>query len=105
MRTEGNNNSPIPLGIVRLRVGSEHHRCMAEQPVTLVPVSDHGCGYPWWIGPSDIIGIELEPGSAYVLDVAISSQSDTGDESASSLRYELVEVVEIAANRSSAIAS
>ncbi|MEL7158346.1 MAG: hypothetical protein AAFN30_17345 [Actinomycetota bacterium] len=103
MRTEGHddNTNTIPLGLVRLRVGSEHHRCMADRVVTLVPVTDDGRGYPWWIGPNDVAGIELEPGTAYVLDVAIAADGGPGN----GRRYELVDVVEMAVTRSSAIAS
>lgn len=102
MRKEGkHSHTTIPLGPVRLRVGGEHHRCMADQPVTLVPVSDEGCGYPWWIGPDDIAGITLESGTAYVLDVTISAERGARNQR----RYELVDVVDMVISSDVAIAS
>ncbi len=107
MRKEGHNTTTIPEGPVRLRVGGEHYRCMADKgvaskPVTLVPVCDDARGYPWWIRPTDIVGIELEPGTAYVLDVVIAAEGERGTDG---LRYELVTIVSTEEATTNAIAS
>ena len=108
MGKEGHRTTSIPQGSVRLRVGGEHYRCMADKgltskPVTLVPVCDADRGYPWWIRPTDIAGIELESGTAYVLDVDITADDDERGQDA--LRYELVAIVSTEEARTSAIAS
>lgn len=87
----------IPVGPVRLNVGADHHRCMADSPITLVPVSDAGGGYPWWITPHSIDGIDLDAGMAYVLDVVISAGAPLGRCITEALEYRLVAVVEQAA--------
>ena len=107
MSKEGHKTTTIPHGPVRLRVGGEHYRCMADKglaskPVTLVPVCDADRGYPWWIRPTDIDGVELQPGTAYVLDVVIAADSERGPDG---LRYELVTIVSTEEATTSAIAS
>ncbi len=69
---------------------------MAPGPVTYVPVVDDCRGYPWWIEPGAIEGIDLEAGTSYVLEVVISTDDDEVTDP-DALRYELVDVVSASA--------